>query len=93
VHIDGFDREGNNYHAGANGAQSGDRTGEILNSDTSSQGMALGLSRIFDNYGYIGLSISNLSSDYAVPNEDNDDTRVAPDQTRYDLRAELPLNS
>ncbi|MFK4754624.1 TonB-dependent receptor [Oceanobacter antarcticus] len=93
VHIDGFDREGNNYHAGANGAQSGGRSGEIFNSDTSSQGMAFALSRIFDNYGYLGLSISNLSSDYAVPNEDNDNARVAPDQTRYDLRTELPLDS
>ncbi|MGB1090830.1 MAG: TonB-dependent receptor [Oceanobacter sp.] len=85
LHLDGFTRHAENYSAGqGSGSQ---RSGEILNSDTSSFGAGIAYSRQFDELdGYLGLSISQLGSDYAVPNEDNEDARVKPLQTRYDLK-------
>lgn len=90
IHLDAFKRKSDNYHSGSGtGSQ---RSGEILNSDTESQGTGFGYSRRFER-GYTGVSLSHLSSDYAVPNEDNADARVKPIQRRYDFKSGVELDS
>ncbi|WP_221797599.1 TonB-dependent receptor [Oceanobacter mangrovi] len=89
LHLDGFKRETGNYTAGRGGS----RSGEVLNSDADSLGAAVGYSHIFNMTDYVGVSVSHLASDYAIPNEDNNDVRVKPDQTRYDFKGSVSLPS
>ncbi len=88
LHIDGFTRTTDNYHAGTGGA----RSGEVINSDTDAAGAAIAYSHIFNYTDYVGISASRLTSDYAIPNEDNDDLRVKPEQNRYDFKGNIGLN-
>ncbi|MFL0807858.1 MAG: TonB-dependent receptor [Oceanobacter sp.] len=90
LHADGFVRRSDNYQTGTQGKKTGQRDGEIINSDTKGKGGALGLSRTSDD-GFIGLSIARLEYDYGVPNEDNKPARVKPEQTRYEMRGALYL--
>ncbi|MAD43511.1 MAG: hypothetical protein CMI02_08265 [Oceanospirillaceae bacterium] len=84
LHLDGFSRSSDNYES------DGD---EIENTDTDSSGGSVALSRT-GMQGFVGAAVSTLSYDYGVPNEDNEDNRVRPEQTRYDLKgAWQPLNS
>jgi iron complex outermembrane receptor protein len=91
IHLDAFKRKSENYHSGSGWGT--ERSGEILNSDTQSQGAGLGYSRTDTNGSYLGASMSYLSSDYAVPNEDNADARVKPIQRRYDIKSGIELDS
>ena len=84
LHLDGFSRSSDNYEADGE---------EVENTDTESSGGSFGISRT-GSQGFIGAGISTLEYDYGVPNEDNEDNRVRPEQTRYDLKgAWLPQNS
>ncbi|WP_296985058.1 MULTISPECIES: TonB-dependent receptor [unclassified Thalassolituus] len=84
LHLDGFSRSSDNYQTDGE---------DIENTDTESSGGSVALSRI-GMQGFIGMSVSTLSYDYGVPNEENEDNRVRPDQTRYDIKgAWQPLNS
>jgi iron complex outermembrane recepter protein len=89
MHLDGFRKEAGDYDAG----QGQERSGHLPNSDIHSEGMAMGLSRIFDNGSYAGISVAHLEADYAIPNATDANVRVTPDQTRYDLQTGMPLMS
>jgi len=84
LHLDGFSRSSDNYKS------DGD---DVENTDTESSGGSVALSRT-SMQGFVGAAVSTLSYDYGVPNEDNEDNRVRPEQTRYDLKgAWQPLDS
>lgn len=67
--------------------------GRILNSDSDSQGGAVGASFIGDK-GFAGLSVSGFETNYGVPFAPGDavaagGARIDMKQTRYDFKAEL----
>lgn len=74
IHLDGFDKKSQDYHSANN---------RIKNSDTASQGGSIGISRASEEHGYIGASVSILEQDYAVPNLNDKETRVRPEQMRF----------
>lgn len=78
-HLGGFSKATDDYHAAD--------SEKVNNSDTEGQGFSLGLSRTFAEKGFFGFSIFQTEYDYAVPNEDDEQTRVRPDQIRYDLKS------
>lgn len=78
-HIGGFDKSTGDYQAAD--------SDPVNNSDTDGQGVSFGLSRTSAEKGFIGFSIFHSEYDYAVPNEDNEQARVRPEQTRYDLKS------
>ena len=88
LHADGFVRRSEDYQAGSQGRKSSEREGEVINSDTTGRGGALGLSRTSDD-GFVGLSVARLEYRYGVPNEENEPARVEPEQTRYELRGAI----
>lgn len=68
MHLEGFSRNTNNYESAK---------GQVNNSDVKGNGGNAALSYIADA-GYVGMSISQIDYDYAVPNEQNDDVRITP---------------
>ena len=81
VHLEAFGRKTDDYEVGNN-----DNFGEkALNSDVEGAGGNLALSWIFEEKGYLGFSVSNLTYDYGVPNSANEPARVTPEQMRYEL--------
>ena len=78
-HIGGFDKSSDDYQAADSET--------VNNSDTDGKGLSLGLSRTDETKGFIGFSIFHSEYDYAVPNEDDEQTRVRPEQIRYDLKS------
>lgn len=78
-HISGFDKSSGDYHAAA-GEQ-------VANSDTSGNGVSAGFSLTSAERGFIGFSVAQSEYDYGVPNQHNTQTRVRPEQIRYELKS------
>lgn len=83
LHVDGFHRLANDYRSGKYRAKSY----RVLNSDTYGKGQSLGLSYNFKPNSHLGFSASNLNYNYGVPNAKNQQARIDPQQTRYQLSA------
>ena len=83
-HLDGFNKQSNDYHSGSSNKN---KSSQVKNSDTSTEGGSIGLSWTPADKGYLGMSISQLEYDYGVPNEENTPTRVQPKQIRYDIKS------
>lgn len=78
-HLSGFQRSSDDYQAA-----SGDT---VSVSDSQGQSFNLGVSRTVVDGGFVGFSVSQSDYEYGVPNENDVDTRVKPEQTRYDLKS------
>lgn len=74
LHLDAFTKETQDYHSGRQ---------RVKNSDTQTQGGSIGISRTSQEHGFMGASISALEQDYGVPNLNNTETRVRPEQIRF----------
>lgn len=82
LHLDGFYRESHDYKANFQGRSSA----TIANSDGQSEGGNIALSWLPTDNAYLGVAVSLLDYEYAVPNEDNEPARVTPQQIRYELK-------
>jgi iron complex outermembrane receptor protein len=78
-HVSGFDKSTDDYQAADSET--------VNNSDTSGKGFSLGVSHTAAEKGFIGFSVSQSEYDYGVPNENDEQTRVRPEQIRYDLKS------
>lgn len=78
-HIGGFDKSTSDYTAADSKT--------VNNSDTSGKGFSLGGSLTSADKGFVGFSVSQSEYDYGVPNEKDEQTRVRPQQIRYDLKS------
>lgn len=74
--------------------------GTIENSDSSSDGAAVGVSMLGDK-GFVGVSLSTFDSNYGVPGvhaeveapgEEEPPVSIGLEQTRFDLRAEYSID-
>lgn len=83
VHLDGFQRESENYES---------PKGEVLNTATEATGLNLGLSHI-NGQGHSGVAVSLLDYEYGVPNENNEPATVDATQMRVDAVNETFLSS
>lgn len=89
AHIDGLKRSTSSYDipgfSDLNPA-AGARRGRVSNSDTENNNVTGGLSYIGDR-GYVGFAINHYDGAYGVPGDEP--RRIALDQDRYDVAAEL----
>lgn len=85
LHMDGFVRRSDDYLAAGDAAE----MIRIANSDTRAEGGSVALSLADSERGHLGLAVSQLDYDYAVPNDEQEDVRIAPEKTRYELTASL----
>ncbi len=89
AHVDGLKRSSSNYDipgfADLNPAF-GARPGQLSNSDTENNNVTGGLSYIGAR-GYAGFAINHYDSAYGIPGDES--RRIALEQDRYDVAAEL----
>lgn len=87
VHLDGFMRDSENYHAPEK-----NNVDEIANSAFESNGFTLGTSYLLD-HGFVGVSYQKLSQEYGIPGHSHGDEPVDVfadlEQSRWQLLSEL----
>ena len=89
AHIDGLKRSTSNYDipgfSDLNPSADA-RRGRVANSDTENNNVTGGLSYVGDR-GYLGFAINHYDAAYGIPGDEP--RRIALDQDRYDVAAEL----
>ncbi len=89
AHIDGLKRSTSSYDIPGFSVLNpapGARRGRLANSDTENNNVTGGLSYIGER-GYVGFAINHFDSIYGIPGDEP--RRIALDQDRYDVAAEL----
>lgn len=91
LHLDGAKRGTSDYEIPGFGAvdpEPGARRGVLANSDTDTETLNGGVS-YFGDFGYVGVGVGHLASDYGVPGSEEGDVRIDLAQTRFDFETVL----
>ncbi len=103
-HLEGLRRETGDYDIPGFAEVAGpgrEEHGTLSNSDISTSSIGLGVTHFFKSPGFLGISVSDFTSDYGIPGaahahedgheEDSEEQlRIDLQRRRYDLRSEIP---